>query len=242
MTDRTTAALNIVLLQPTKTLLRRLNTDVVAVIPAWAVVVARAGDGAKSRLASELTLEHRQKLVLAMLADVIEVCARAEPEGVLAVVDTAPARSVVERAGAIALDDPGFGDMNSAIRFGIQAACQRSAHTVIVLPADLPLISVTDLKALSAAAATARRAVIIGASHDGQGTNALLLRPPDVIAPTFGPPSLDRHIQAGHAAGALTVVCSDLGLAYDIDTPQDLAALRKESPGPHTAAALMDLL
>ena len=85
-------------------------------------------------------------------------------------------------------------------------------------------------------------AVIIGASHDGQGTNALLLRPPHVIAPTFGPPSLDRHIQAGHAAGALTVVRTDLGLAHDIDTPQDLAALRESSPGPHTAAALKNLL
>jgi len=211
------------------------------VIPAWAVVVARAGDGAKSRLAAQVSFEQRQKLVLAMLADVIEVCARAAPEGVLAVVDTAAARSVVERGGAIALDDPGEGDMNSAVRLGIQAACARGARTVIVLPADLPLISVTDLNAL-AAAATARRAVIIGASHDGQGTNALLLRPPDVIAPTFGPPSLDRHIQAGLSAGALTVVRADLGLSFDIDTPADLAALRTKSPGPHTASVLQKLL
>src|SRR5712691_13271930 len=86
MTTRPTAALNIVFLQPTKTLLRRLNTYVVVVIPAWAVVVVRAGDGAKSRLAAQVSFEQRQKLVLAMLADVIEVCARAAPEGVLAVV------------------------------------------------------------------------------------------------------------------------------------------------------------
>jgi 2-phospho-L-lactate guanylyltransferase len=213
----------------------------VAVIPAWAVIVARAGDGAKTRLSSELSLEQRQNLVLAMLADVIEVCARAEPEGILAVVDTPAARSVVERGGAIALDDAGSGDMNAAATIGIQAACERGARTAILLPGDLPFITTRDLASLLEAAAMARRAVIIGASHDGQGTNALLLRPPDVIAPTFGPPSLDRHIQAGLAAGAVTVVRTDLGLSHDIDTPHDLAALRKKEPGPHTAAAVKKL-
>jgi 2-phospho-L-lactate guanylyltransferase len=213
----------------------------VAVIPAWAVIVARAGDGAKTRLSSELSLDERQKLVLAMLADVIEVCARAEPEGILAVVDTATARSIAERGGAIALDDPGCGDMNSAVRLGIQAACARGATTALVLPADIPLIRQQDFDVLLEAAGTARRAVIIGASHDGQGTNALLLRPPDVIDPTFGPPSLDRHIQAGLAAGAVTVVRTDLGLSQDIDTPHDLAALRTRAPGLHTVAALKNL-
>jgi 2-phospho-L-lactate guanylyltransferase len=231
-----------VFLQPTKTLLRRLNTDVLDVIPAWLVLVARAGVGAKSRLAADLTLPQRQKLVLAMLADVIEVCAKAEPEGILAVVDTAAARSIAERGGAIALDDPGGDDMNAAVRLGIQAACARGATTALVLPADIPLITQFDFDVLLEAAGTARRAVVIGASHDGQGTNALLLRPPDVIAPTFGPPSLDRHMQAGLAAGARTVVSADLGLAHDIDTPDDLAALRPRSPGPHTAAALKNLL
>jgi 2-phospho-L-lactate guanylyltransferase len=234
--------LNIVLLQPTKTLLRRLNTDVAVVIPAWVVLVARAGTRAKSRLAPRISFEHRQKLVLAMLADVIEVCARAEPEGMLAVVDTATARSIVERGGAIALDDPGNGDMNTAVRLGIQAACAHGALTALVLPGDVPLITRKDFDVLVDAAGTAPRGVIIGASHDGQGTNALLLRPPDVIQPTFGPPSLDRHVQAGHAAGALTVVCTDLGLAYDIDTPHDLAALRDMSPGAHTLAALRNLI
>jgi 2-phospho-L-lactate/phosphoenolpyruvate guanylyltransferase len=230
------------LLQPTKSLLRTLNSGGLVVIPVWAIVVARAGDGAKSRLAADLSIEQRQKLVLAMLEDVLDVCIRANLAGVLVVVDTPAAGSVVERCGAIALDDPGDGDMNSAVRLGIQAACQRSAMTALVLPGDVPLVTLNDLDVLEKAAGTARRAVIIGASHDGQGTNALLLRPPDVIAPTFGPPSLDRHVQAGHAAGALTVVRTDLGLADDIDTPADLAALRKKEPGPRTAAVIKTLL
>ena len=67
------------------------------------------------------------------------------------------------------------------------------------------------------------------------------MRPPDVIAPRFGPPSVGKHLQAGQAAGALTVVRSDLGLALDVDTPDDLAALQTTSVGGHTAAALAEL-
>src|SRR5258708_21333463 len=208
-----TAARGIFAFQPNKYVLSRLNTAVVVVIPAWIIVVAGAGGGAKSRLAGELSVEQRQKLVLAMLEDVLDICTRAHLAGILAVVDTAAARSVVERCGAIALDDPGNGDMNAAAAIGIEAACERGAKIAILLPGDLPLITTDDFVSLIEAAGSERRAVVIGASHDGQGTNALLLRPPDVITPSFGPPSLDRHVQAGLTAGALTVVRTNLGLA-----------------------------
>jgi 2-phospho-L-lactate guanylyltransferase len=104
------------------------------------------------------------------------------------------------------------------------------------------LISTDDLQALLDAAGAAPRAVVVGSSHDGQGTNALLLRPPDVITPAFGPPSVGRHVQLGLAAGAHTVVRAGLGLALDVDTPDDLHALALDRLGPHMAAAMPGLL
>ena len=98
-----------------------------------------------------------------------------------------------------------------------------------------------DLDALLDSAGATPRAVVIGSSHDGRGTNALLLRPPDVIAPAFGPPSVGRHVQLGLAAGAHTVIRPRLGLALDVDTPDDLAALPLDRLGPHTAAILAGL-
>jgi len=149
------------------------------------------------------------------------------------------------RSAAVCLDDishaidPEPGDMNNAVRLGLAAARQHGALTAIVLPADIPLVSRDDLVSLVAAAGHAPRAVIVGASRDGQGTNALLLRPPDIIAPAFGPPSVERHLRLGQAAGAVTRVESNLGLALDVDTPADLAVLADLPVGPRTAALLV---
>jgi 2-phospho-L-lactate guanylyltransferase len=210
----------------------------------WIVVVARVGMAAKSRLAGTLSVEQRRTLALAMLADVIGVChqARSIVAGTLAVVDEPAARSVAVLGGAIALADAGTGDMNAAVTAGVTAARARGARTVLIVPGDVPLISTGDLQALLDAASQAPRAVVVGASHDAQGTNALLLRPPQVIPPGFGPPSVGRHVRAGLAAGAHTVVRAGLGLALDVDTPDDLALLQSARPGPHTAAALASLL
>ncbi len=209
----------------------------------WAVIVARVGTGAKSRLAGALSPDQRQALALAMLADVVDVCvqARAVLAGTLAVVDAPEARQVVERGGAMAIADPGSGDMNAAVVLGLRSARERGATTALVVPGDVPLIARSDFEALLEAAGAAPRAVIVAASHDGGGTNALLLRPPEVIRPGFGPPSLQRHVRAGLAAGALTRVRFGLHLAYDVDTPTDLAGLQSAHPRPHTVAALADL-
>jgi 2-phospho-L-lactate guanylyltransferase len=195
-------------------------------------------------MAGALSADQRRMLALAMLADVVAVCHRAYGlvAGTLAVVDQPAARAVAVRGGAITIADPGTGDMNAAVAVGLAAARQRGADTVLVVPGDIPLISTGDLQALLDSAGAAPRAVVVGASHDGQGTNALLLRPPDVITPAFGPPSVGRHVQMALMAGAHTVVRAGLGLALDIDTPDDLRALQEARPGPHTAEVLAELL
>jgi 2-phospho-L-lactate guanylyltransferase len=195
----------------------------------WAVIVARVHNGAKSRLASVLDPDERRRLALTMFADVLHTCVSSAPPlaGTLAVVDDAEARWIAKRGGAAVVEDPGAGDMNAAVSAGIRAARNLGATTVVVLPGDVPLISSQDLDALIDTAGQARRAVVVGQSLDGQGTNALLLRPPHVIAPAFGPPSVGRHVLAGMAGGAETRVVTDLGLALDIDTPSDLAVLKE---------------
>ena len=61
-----------------------------------------------------------------------------------------------------------------------------------MLTADLPLMRPEDIEAILAAGAPGRSALIVP-SHEGTGTNAMLLRPPTALAPRLGPDSLARH-------------------------------------------------
>jgi 2-phospho-L-lactate guanylyltransferase len=206
----------------------------------WVVIVARSGPGAKSRLGSVLSPEQRACLALAMLADIAQTCVGSPGlAGVLGVVDLPVAARVLEAQGAVGLLEPvADGGLNAAIAAGLQAVGRRGATTAIVLPGDVPGVRAADLARLVQAAGTAARAVVVGPAQDGQGTNGLLLRPPDVIAPAFGAPSAARHLAAGQAARAVTGVCRDLGLALDIDTPADLAHWR----AAHIPGCTSDLL
>ncbi|MGZ6256663.1 MAG: 2-phospho-L-lactate guanylyltransferase, partial [Candidatus Limnocylindria bacterium] len=57
----------------------------------------------------------------------------------------------------------------------------------------------------------------------GTGTNALALRPPDAIGFRFGGESHAAHTEAAEAAGVPLVEVHRPGLAFDLDTPADLA-------------------
>jgi 2-phospho-L-lactate guanylyltransferase len=78
------------------------------------------------------------------------------------------------------------------------------------------------------------------------GTNALLLRPPDVIEPSFGPDSLGRHIAAADAAGVEHRVEHVPSLSFDVDTSDDLAVVaqaieERHAVAPRTRGALRQL-
>jgi 2-phospho-L-lactate guanylyltransferase len=68
-------------------------------------------------------------------------------------------------------------------------------------------------------------AVAIVPDRHGTGTNALLIAPPGSFAPSFGPGSLERHVQTARDAGLVQRVEAVPSLALDVDTPEDLAAL-----------------
>jgi 2-phospho-L-lactate guanylyltransferase len=79
--------------------------------------------------------------------------------------------------------------------------------------------------------------VVIVPDRHGTGTNGLLLTPPGVISPSFGPGSCERHIGLAREAGVACRVEPVPSLLLDIDTGADLAALRERLAGePPTGA------
>ena len=208
-------------------------TDKTELEPLHVVLPMRTLSGGKARLGEALDAEEREELVLGMLLHTLavlgawSVCRRIHLVSPDPVVDAATRQAGVE---VIAHRQEGEG-LNAGISLGVSAARIAAAASLLVLPGDLPHLSVEALDRLlmaadaGVAAAAGGPLMAIAPSDARSGTNALLLRPPDVIAPAFGPGSFEAHLRAAEAAGAAVQVISDPVLGFDLDTPDDLERL-----------------
>lgn len=210
----------------------------------YAIVPVKALGQAKRRLSGALPDAARQRLVLAMLEDVLAAVAGAGGiDGVVVVTPDARVAELAQSHGAAIVPEPGAEGLNPAIESGIAYARSRGAAQVLVLPADVPLATADELGGLVESRGS-RPGVTLAPSHDGGGTNGLLLTPPNVIAPCYGPGSYLQHLSQAMARRVDVNVVHLPGLACDIDQPADLAGLAaaaRERYGflePHLAAGV----
>jgi 2-phospho-L-lactate guanylyltransferase len=185
-------------------------------VSAHVLVPVKRLEGAKSRLAAELDLAQRAELVQEMLLIVLAAVEESRV-GPVTVVSAEP----LSLNGAPRFDDGGV-EWNDALSAAIRDVV--SEEVVAVVAADLPRLAPADVREL--VAATPERGIAIGRAKDG-GTNAVAMRPPGVLATRFGEPaSAQVHADAAHAVGLDAVLVDLPGLAFDVDTPADLAAWR----------------
>ena len=137
--------------------------------------------------------------------------------------------------GASVVEDDERGH-NTAATQGIRAVLEDGIERALLVPGDCPLLSPAELDALLTHPTGERSALIVPDRH-GTGTNALLLTPPDVLAPSFGPDSRRRHLADASAAGVPAEVVELESLALDVDTLDDLEALRRALGTTHGGAA-----
>lgn len=199
------------------------------------VVVPLRGSGSgKSRLGEALDAEEREALVLGMLARTLDVLTSwPAVQRTWLVTEDEHTIGFVRRArpDVHVIAQPLGGGLNAALRAARDAAVAAGATAILMLPADLPLVTLAALNALldgadaALAAGDGRPVVAIASSDVRGGTNALLLAPSDVIEPQFGESSLEAHLRAAAAAGASVQVVIDSALGFDLDTPEDLERL-----------------
>jgi 2-phospho-L-lactate/phosphoenolpyruvate guanylyltransferase len=174
------------------------------------IVIPYRGD-AKRRLASSA----RAAAAVAMLGDVVGAAA---PLGrVIVVTDD---RAVVP-GGAEIVVDPGGGQGAA-----VEAALATVSGHVLVVNADLPLVTTDSLRRLEASG------LALVESRDGT-TNALSLPDPALFAPLYGEGSAERF--RAHAPFATVDIPE---LVEDVDTDADLERLAPLA-GPHTRGLLV---
>ena len=185
-----------------------------------AILPVKQFDQAKQRLGG------RPDLAASMAARVLDALAGAARLDLVLVVTREPAaRAAARERGFEVVDEPVLAGHNAAAQLGIAHALARGATRALLIPGDCPLLTADEIDALLARHSGA--GVVVVPDRHGTGTNALLLEPPQAIAPAFGPGSRDRHLELGRAAGLPVAVDEVPGLLLDVDTREDLAAVHE---------------
>ena len=189
----------------------------------WAVVPVKRFAETKRRMMPLLSPQERRALADAMLQDVLAAIARARSiAGLVVVTDERPAAAAAREAGALVLGDAAEGGLNAALA---KASCRLAgdgATGMLVLPADVPLVTAADIDAIALAHRASPSVTLVPAAEDG-GTNALACSPPLAIACRFGEDSLRLHRAAAELAGIAATVLRLERLGCDLDRPGDLA-------------------
>jgi 2-phospho-L-lactate guanylyltransferase len=211
-----------------------------------AVLPVKSFARAKQRLGQAVGGEDREQLAAAMVGDMLAALIAVPQIDEVVVVTAEPlAAQAAERSGAAVVKDTEEAGQSAAANRGIDAALARGADRALLVPGDCPAVDPEELAQLLARTTTDPSVVIVPDRH-GSGTNALLITPPDALALSFGAGSFARHAALARAAGATVKVCDLPSLGLDVDTPDDLGALRSALDArPHAAArtrAVLDRL
>jgi 2-phospho-L-lactate/phosphoenolpyruvate guanylyltransferase len=208
-----------------------------------AILPMKSFGAAKRRLVPALDADSRRALAHAMFADVLGSLRRVPGLDSVAVVTGDPLADAAARGERVpVLRDPAQAGQSAATTIGISYALAEGFERVLLVPGDTPLLDPGEVAALL----RVRRPISIVPDRHRTGTNALVLAPPDAIAPSFGPGSLERHVAAAAAAGVTSAVEEVPTLMLDVDTGSDLSALiaalaERSGRAPSTREALRRL-
>jgi 2-phospho-L-lactate guanylyltransferase len=195
--------------------------------PTYAILPVKRFAVAKARLGDDLSAGTRRALTESMVTDVLMALRRTKAiDEVLVVTSEPTAEAIGHGYGATVLADDVEEGQSAATLIGIEHALERGAGRVLLVPGDCPALDPAQLTELLDRPALERSVTLVPDRH-GSGTNALVLVPPDVIAPAFGEGSRERHEQLAAAAGVPCHVERVPTLLIDVDTGDDLVALRQ---------------
>ena len=193
----------------------------------WAIVPVKPLRRGKSRLAGALTEDERTELNQSLLKHTIETLSGLiEIEQVLVVSRDPQALTIARNHGARTVREDGQPQLNTALKRATVVAQVYATRGVLVLPADLPLISKDDILELLNRAVDPPVVVIAPDRHE-KGTNALLISPSGLIEYDFGENSFERHCQQARNAGARLEIVNLPSLGLDLDLPEDLELVRE---------------
>lgn len=172
-------------------------------------------DQAQRATLNRWLIEHTLRVVIEALGDA-QQCVLVSP--------CTQTLALARARGARVFCDQGAG-LNGALGAATHEAASLGSQQVLVVPCDLPLLDAAALHAMMALSTT-HSTVIAPDAHE-RGTNALLLRTA-AAAFAFGDNSFSQHRAQALTRGETVAVCRHPSLTFDLDTPGDFYAWRRD--------------
>jgi 2-phospho-L-lactate guanylyltransferase len=115
--------------------------------------------------------------------------------------------------------------LNKGVRLAILESERKRASAVVVIHADLPLANSSEISRFLRGCEN--HSVGIVPSRDGNGTNALFLKPPGILKPVFGRRSFWKHRSLAKRNNLTVKVFHSKAIGFDVDEPKDLRRLQR---------------
>lgn len=192
----------------------------------WAIIPVKPLRESKRRLEHLLSADARADLIHHFLDNLLAVLNETPGiDRILLVSSDTVVCTLGQKYGAELLIEAAPAGLNAAAARGAAHAARLGATAVLVLPADLPFITVADVEAmLRPLDGSPAPLLAIGGDEAEDGTNALLLAPPGDFTFHYGPGSYRAHLGEAAARGRAIHIINAPGLRFDLDTESDWLA------------------
>lgn len=195
----------------------------------WVIIPVKPLRRSRSRLSDVLSENERTLLNSNMLENTLSILKSIPNIDGLLVVSRDPSVLTLARTfGAKTLQEDGEPGLNLALKRAVVVTKAYSANSIMILPADLPLITRQEIEFVIKKIDKGNK-MIISPDRRMSGTNMLIVSPPDLIDFSFGPGSFERHVRQAQAKSAEIEVYQLESLGLDIDLPEDLDLYQKMS-------------
>jgi len=205
----------------------------------WVIIPVKRLEHSKLRLAGVLTPDQRRQLSLCMLEDILDTLAGSAAIGGVTVVSCDTDVMALARAEGVDVLDTGTdGGYAADVLKGIEHISGKGMDKALIIPADVPELEERDLVYLDRV--HKEGVTLCPAANDG-GTNGLVFTPPLAMDLKYGENSFNEFRREAERRRIPLNVAKPTGLARDMDLPDDLDALRKQSGANRTWRYLRSL-
>ena len=180
----------------------------------------------KSRLSSVLSEDKREGLNKYLLSYTLQCLKNIrEIDHILVISYDPSALSLARKFGARTVLENRNTNINRALRKATIAAKAINSSKILIVPADLPLITKDDILAVIKNSGNPPEIVIVP-DRKMSGTNVLLVNPIGAIKYDFGEWSFRKHIEQAERKKINIKICKRKNLSFDLDLPEDLEFLK----------------